>query len=62
MEEDPLITVCDRCLAASCWQGIFMCQESQEAGTIQLRKSVLISMNREHTDYMKTDEELAKGI
>jgi len=29
------ITVCDHCLMASCWQGIFMCNESLEAGTVE---------------------------
>jgi hypothetical protein len=33
-EKEPTITVCDKCLQASCWQGIFMCQESAHAGTV----------------------------
>jgi len=55
---DEKITVCDRCLMASCWQGIFMCQEAQMAGTTQRTRRELIALDREHTDYMKTDREL----
>lgn len=29
------VTVCDRCLQASCWEGIFMCDEAQFAGTVE---------------------------
>ena len=28
-----LITVCDKCLRAACWQGLFMCDEASGAGT-----------------------------
>ncbi len=28
------VTVCDKCFQATCWQGIFMCQQSYEAGTV----------------------------
>jgi len=55
------VTVCDKCLMASCWQGIFMCQESQNAGTVQKTRMELIRLNRENTCYMKTDEELSHG-
>ena len=54
------ITVCDSCLQASCWQGLFMCQASQNAGTIQLTRRELKALGREHRDYWKTDEQLAK--
>jgi hypothetical protein len=29
-----IVTVCDKCLTESCWQGRFMCEESRTAGTI----------------------------
>lgn len=29
-----IVTVCDKCLTESCWQGRFMCAEAQTAGTI----------------------------
>ena len=56
---DQEITVCDKCLMASCWQGIFMCQEAQKAGIVKKTRRELIALNREHPCYMKTDEELA---
>jgi len=55
---DQKVTVCDKCLRASCWQGIFMCDESQTAGTIQKTRRELLKLGKEHTDYIKTDEEL----
>lgn len=35
------ITVCDKCLQASCWQGNFMCDESTNAGTTEKTKEEL---------------------
>ena len=29
-----VVTVCDKCLTESCWQGHLMCAEAQTAGTI----------------------------
>lgn len=29
------ITVCDKCLCASCWNGIFYCDDYKNAGTIE---------------------------
>ncbi len=57
--ERSLITVCDKCLQASCWQGIFMCDEAQMAGIVQKTREELRKLNREHPSYWKTDEELA---
>ena len=57
---NEMITVCDKCFTASCWQGIYMCQESQNAGTIQKTRAELIGLNLEHQSYMKTDQELIK--
>lgn len=54
-----LVTVCSECLKASCWQGIFMCDNSRNAGTVQKTKAELRKLNREHPSYWKTDLELA---
>lgn len=54
-----LITVCDKCLQASCWQGVFMCQESLHAGITQKRRDELEVMGLENPSYWKTDDELA---
>lgn len=50
-DEERLVTVCDRCRQASCWQGIFMCDEAREAGTVDVPLSVLRAEAREHPDY-----------
>jgi len=53
-----LITVCDKCLQASCWQGIFMCDESRSAGIVQKTRRQLRKLAREHPSYWKTDAQL----
>ena len=47
------VTVCDKCLRASCWQGIWMCEESQFAGTVEKTTEELKKLDREHSDYWK---------
>ena len=54
-----VITVCSACLQASCWQGVFYCDDYKIAGTIKYAESELRALNLEHPDYWKTDEELA---
>jgi hypothetical protein len=58
MSPEQLVTICDRCLCASCWQGIFYCDDYKVAGTTQKTKSELRNLNREHPSYWKTDQEL----
>ena len=55
MEAEParLVTVCDRCRQASCWQGVFMCDEAREAGTVDVPVSVLRVEAREAPDFWK---------
>jgi len=36
VDEEKPVTVCDRCLKASCWQGEFCCMEYKNAGTVDL--------------------------
>lgn len=48
MRRIRLITVCDRCLRASCWHGEFMCEVSSIAGTVQKTAAELRRLNREH--------------
>jgi hypothetical protein len=45
---DRKITVCDRCLMASCWLGIFMCQESKFAGTCEKTVQELHDLNAQY--------------
>jgi hypothetical protein len=56
--EDDLITVCDSCLQASCWQGHFMCDEYRNAGIKRMKRSELRKLDRENPCYWKTDLDL----
>lgn len=57
--EEDLITVCSECHRACCWQGEFMCDESQFASTVQMTRKQLREGNYgEHEDYWKKDDEL----
>lgn len=55
---DP-ITVCSECLQASCWQGIFYCDDYKTAGTVTKTRKELAKLGRENSDYWKSDYELA---
>ena len=46
--EDRLVTVCDKCLRASCWHGEFMCDDARSAGTVQKTVAQLRSLRLEH--------------
>jgi len=52
-KEEPidLITVCSNCFCASCWNGIFMCDKSDIAGTIDLPIKFLDKLNLENRSY-----------
>ena len=56
------ITVCDKCLMASCWQGLFMCDDSIFAGTVEKTIDELKELNLEHSSYWKTDSQLAEAM
>lgn len=58
-----LITVCDRCLCASCWHGEIFCDEYQLAGTVQKTVAELRKLNREHPHHYsrKNVEEICGG-
>jgi hypothetical protein len=58
IDENKVITVCNKCLRACCFQGAFMCALALEAGTVrrtvkQLR--ALPEYNREHEDYWRDE-------
>jgi hypothetical protein len=54
------ITVCSACFQASCWQSIFLCENSRNAGTKRLTRRQLFELNTgEHPSYWKTDLEVA---
>lgn len=45
------VTVCSECLMSSCWQGIFMCEKSKNAGTIEKNIEELEKLNLENSSY-----------
>lgn len=57
--KEDLITVCDHCLQASCWQSEFYCDDYKTAGTTTKKRAELAELNRENPSYWKTDKELA---
>ena len=49
----PTITVCANCLRASCWKGIFYCEEYKTSGTVEKTIEDLGRLKLEHPDYWK---------
>lgn len=62
MADTRRITVCAACLQASCWQAVFMCQQSGSANITTRTEDELRTLGREHPDYWLTDNELARGV
>ncbi len=50
------VTVCDKCLRACCWQGEFMCEEAQNAGTVEITVGGLRKLNRENSGYWREQD------
>lgn len=50
-KRDYWVTVCDKCLQASCWHGEFMCDEAQNAGTVDKLASELRRISTEHPSW-----------
>ena len=46
-------TVCAACLRASCWQGIFYCDEAKDAGTVEKTRAELEALALESPDYWR---------
>lgn len=51
------VTVCSKCLRASCWQGHFYCDDSRSAGTVEKTVDDLERLGREHPSYWFIDPE-----
>jgi hypothetical protein len=51
MHLETRVTVCDKCLQASCWHGEFMCNDARTAGTVEMTVAELAALNREHPSY-----------
>lgn len=55
MPEERKVTVCSSCLMASCWFGLFMCENAREAGLVEMPVSELDKLHREHPCYYALD-------
>ena len=53
MADKYRVVVCDHCLRASCWQGIFYCDKYKTAGTTEKTVAELRALKREHPSYWK---------
>jgi hypothetical protein len=51
-----LVTVCANCLRASCWQGIFYCDEYRTADVVEKPVSELRALGLEHPSYFMPKE------
>ena len=47
-----LVTVCDQCKRASCWQGLFYCDGARDAGTVELPARELRALGLEDETYL----------
>ena len=52
---DRKVTVCSKCLQASCWQGKFFCDDYQTAGTVDMSVHDLKKLNLEHPSYWEPE-------
>lgn len=60
-KHNSLVTVCDHCLTASCWQGKFMCDNATFAGTVDLPLHTLDWLAIEHPSHWKNSHERPKS-
>ena len=51
------ITVCSRCLRASCWHGYDLCDEATGASTVEKTLAELQAMALEHPSHWDIDPE-----
>lgn len=54
-DPDRLVTVCDKCLMASCWRGVLMCDRAVNAGVVQKTVRELLALGLEHPDRFAAD-------
>lgn len=56
ISDSKKITVCDKCLMASCYKGIFMCDESRSAGTVEKTVKKLKELMLENSCYWEANQ------
>ena len=49
--ENVTVTVCAACHTASCWHGVFLCNEARRAGTVELSIDELNALALEHPSH-----------
>jgi len=52
---DDKITVCSKCLRASCWLGLLSCDDSTSAGTVEMTREELEKLNLEPPVYWEKE-------
>jgi hypothetical protein len=67
LRDEWMITVCDACLCACCWQGELYCHNAKYAGTTDITIREARTLGRESPDYWTKDESviprlLAAGV
>jgi hypothetical protein len=50
-----MVTVCDSCRQASCWQAKFFCDNARSAGTVDVTLATLMQERRENEEYWFTN-------
>lgn len=53
MNKSATVTVCSACLQASCWKGIFFCDDYMHAGTVERTVEELRALGLEHPSYFE---------
>jgi len=56
MKEQVTVTVCDKCLMASCWQGVFYCEEYKNAGITEKSVGELRKLGLESSTYWQNNK------
>jgi hypothetical protein len=54
------IWVCAACRQASCWAGIFYCDEYKTANIVKVRKGDIVKEKREHRCWLDREEVQAR--
>lgn len=55
LKDTDLITVCDKCFQASCWQGEFYCEQYKTAGVVKMEARALRKLRLEHPHYWENE-------
>jgi hypothetical protein len=55
MKETDYILVCSECKRASCWRGLFMCEEARGAGSVAIKVEQLRELGLEDPSYWASD-------